>query len=239
MFRASIEAVPSLDRDAWLDVALGLGPPPVDGPELPPGGVPYLPCAIDSLLRFVDVAAIAPTDVVVDIGSGAGRAAVTLQLLTDAAVVGVEVQRDLVAGARALAARLDLARVTFVEADAALPPSPRRLRNRLLSLLPVRRRKPRPGFSPGLSPSHAPAPHALPASTSRYPRSPGSNWSRRPIAISPSSARGALPYPRIVNGQRSASGGREAVSNRHRRDLRRQSRPPVRHQRAGVSLRGG
>ena len=83
-FRASIEAVPPLDRDAWLDVALGLGPPPADGPELPPGGVPYLPCAIDSLLRSVDVAAIAPTDVVVDIGSGAGRAAVTLHLLTGA-----------------------------------------------------------------------------------------------------------------------------------------------------------
>ena len=123
-FRASIEAVPPLERDVWLDIALGLGPPPADGPELPPGGVPYLPCAIDSLLRCVDVAAIGSADVVVDIGSGVGRAAVALHLLTGAAVVGVEVQRELVAGARALAARLDLARVTFVEADAAEPPSP-------------------------------------------------------------------------------------------------------------------
>jgi SAM-dependent methyltransferase len=123
-FRASLEAVPPLDRDAWLDVALGLGPPPADGPELPPGGVPYLPCAVDSLLRFVDAAGVAPTDVVVDVGSGAGRAAVALHLLAGAAVVGVEVQPALVAGARALAARLDLARVTFVEGDGAAPPAP-------------------------------------------------------------------------------------------------------------------
>lgn len=123
-FRAAIQAVPALDRDAWLDVALGLGPPPDDGPELPPGGVPYLPCAIDSLLRFVDVAALAPSDVVVDIGSGPGRAAVTLHLLAGSAVVGVEVQRKLVADARALAARFDLAQVTFIEGDGAAPPAP-------------------------------------------------------------------------------------------------------------------
>jgi len=124
VFRAAIEAVPPLDRDAWLDVALGLEPPPADGPELPPGGVPYLPCEIDALLRFVDAATIGPNDTVVDIGSGAGRAAVTLHLLSGAAVVGVEVQRALVADARSLAARLDLTRVTFVEGDGAAPPAP-------------------------------------------------------------------------------------------------------------------
>ncbi len=123
-FRAAVEAVPPVDRDAWLDVALGLGPPPDDGPDLPPGGVPYLPCGINPLLRFVDAGAVGPDDTVVDIGSGAGRAAVALHLLSGAVVVGVEVQRALVAGARSLAARLDLPRVTFVEGDGAAPPAP-------------------------------------------------------------------------------------------------------------------
>lgn len=124
--RATLGAVAPLDRDAWLDLALGLGPPPDDGPELARDGVPYLPCPVDAVVRAIDDAAIGPADVLVDVGAGVGRAAALVNLLSGARVVGVEVQPALVAAARALAARLRLARVAFIEGDAAELPEPAR-----------------------------------------------------------------------------------------------------------------
>jgi SAM-dependent methyltransferase len=118
-FRAALTALPPLERDAWVDRALGLGAPPDDGPALPRGCVPYLPCPVDALLRLVDHAPVRAPDVFVDVGSGVGRAAALVHLLTGARAVGVEVQPALVADARALAARLQLAGVSFVAGDAA------------------------------------------------------------------------------------------------------------------------
>jgi len=116
--RAALAAVPPLERDAWVDRALGLGPPPDDGPALPRGCVPYLPCPVDALLRLTEHAQVRASDVFVDVGAGAGRAAVLVHLLTGASVVGLEIQPELVAAARELAARLCLPRVSFVEGDA-------------------------------------------------------------------------------------------------------------------------
>src|SRR5689334_22751801 len=87
-FRAALLDVPFLERDAWVDRVLGLNGPPEDGPELPNGCVPYLPCAVDVLLQAVKLAAIGPTDVFVDVGSGVGRAAAVVSLLTGARVIG-------------------------------------------------------------------------------------------------------------------------------------------------------
>ena len=125
-FRAGLSQVAPLDRDAWIDETFGLGPPPDDGPELPPGCVPYLPCPVDAVLRTVDLAGIEPSDLLVDIGSGVGRAAAVVSLLAGARVLGVEVQPALVSAARALAARLQLQRVSFVEGDATTLPEPAR-----------------------------------------------------------------------------------------------------------------
>src|SRR5262249_17489089 len=119
VIRAALSDVAPLDRDAWLDVALGLDAPPDDGPALPRGCVPYLPCGVDALLHVVDHAPIAKGDVFVDIGSGVGRAAAVVSLTTGASVVGVEVQPALVAAASALATRLHLQRTSFLEANAA------------------------------------------------------------------------------------------------------------------------
>lgn len=117
-FRAALMAQPFIERDAWLDRVLGLGAIPDDGPALPRGGVPYLPCAVDVLLDMVDAAAIGPADVLVDIGAGVGRAAALVHLVTGAAGVGVEVQPALVDAARALGRRLADARLAWVEGDA-------------------------------------------------------------------------------------------------------------------------
>jgi hypothetical protein len=118
-FRAALLHVPPTLRDAWFDLVLGLGELPDDGPELPRGCVPYLPCPISSLLRMVEHAPVRPSDVFIDIGAGLGRAAVFVHLITGAAAIGIEVQRALVLAARDLAAQLGLSRVPCIEGDAA------------------------------------------------------------------------------------------------------------------------
>lgn len=116
--RAALTDLPPLERDAWVDRALGLGPPPDDGPALPGGCVPYLPAPVDALLRLTEHAPVRASDVFVDVGAGAGRTAALVHLLTGAPVLGLEIQPQLVTAARELAARLDLPRVSFVEGDA-------------------------------------------------------------------------------------------------------------------------
>jgi len=118
-FRAALAGVPSGARDACVDGAFGLDEIPADGPALPSGCVPYLPCPVDTLLRIVAHAPVRAADVFIDVGSGLGRAAALVNLLTGARVVGLEVQPSLVAAARALATRLRLPDVSFVEGDAA------------------------------------------------------------------------------------------------------------------------
>ncbi len=116
-FRAALLAVPADARDGWLDRVLGLGPPPEDGPELPRGCVPYVPCGVDALIEIVDGARVGPSDVVVDVGSGVGRAIALVHLLTDAAAIGIEIQPGLVRAARAVARGVS-SRISHVHGDA-------------------------------------------------------------------------------------------------------------------------
>jgi SAM-dependent methyltransferase len=119
-FRAALLGVPRGERDAWVDRVLGLDELPPDGPALPPGGVPYLPCAVETLLRIVDEAPVRATDVFVDIGAGPGRALALVHLLTGAGAIGLEIQPALVQIAHRLTARLGLVRVACIEGDAAV-----------------------------------------------------------------------------------------------------------------------
>ncbi len=116
-FRATLLGVPRDARDAWLDRVLGLGAPPADGPELPRGCVPYLPCGVDALIEIVDSAEVGPTDVFVDVGSGVGRAMALVHLLTGAAVIGIEIQSELVQAARDVA-RTVSSKISNVYGDA-------------------------------------------------------------------------------------------------------------------------
>jgi SAM-dependent methyltransferase len=117
-FRAALMDVPFVDREVWVDAVFGLDELPEDGPELPSGCVPYLPCAVDVLLRLVDNVPFHSTDVFVDIGAGVGRAAALVHLLAGVSCVGIEVQSKHIDAARGLALRLGLSRVTFVSGDA-------------------------------------------------------------------------------------------------------------------------
>lgn len=113
--RDRLLAVPPLERDAWVNRRLGLTELPDDGAELPRDGVPYLPASVDAILRFVELAKLSASDVIVDVGSGVGRAAWVLRVLTGARVIGVEIQRALVR---------ELDGLTFLHADAAITHPP-------------------------------------------------------------------------------------------------------------------
>jgi hypothetical protein len=116
-FRAALLAVPPDARDAWLDRVLGLGAPPDDGPELPRGCAPYVPCSVDALIEIVDSAEVGPTDVFVDVGSGVGRAMALVHMLTGAAVIGIEIQSGLVQAGREVA-RVVSSKISYVQGDA-------------------------------------------------------------------------------------------------------------------------
>ena len=117
-FAAVLDTIPVQDRDAWLDLLCESGEIPSDD-ELPRGCVPYLPCAVQSVLEALQLAAVTPDDVFIDVGAGAGRAAVLAHLKTGATCIGLEIQRGLVEAARARADHLKLSRVRFVAGDAA------------------------------------------------------------------------------------------------------------------------
>jgi SAM-dependent methyltransferase len=119
VFRAELARVPPGDRDAWLDHVCELEGIPDDGPELPRGCVPYLPCSVATLLDMVAQAGVTHEDVFVDVGSGLGRATALTHLLTGASCIGLEIQPGLVHAARRLAARLRLTRFSVVQGDAA------------------------------------------------------------------------------------------------------------------------
>jgi hypothetical protein len=118
--RATLAAIPPADRDAWLDRLLGLDAIPADT-ALPPQCVPYLPCPVDALLRLIDQTPVRASDTFVDVGSGAGRAAALVQLLTGARTICLEIQPALVEASRELAARLSLDHFTVIEMDASTP----------------------------------------------------------------------------------------------------------------------
>lgn len=119
VFTSALARVPRPDRDAWIDRVMALHSIPDDGPALPRGCVPYLPCPVEAIQKAVALAAVQPTDVIVDVGAGVGRAAALLHLLTQAPVVGLEIQPQLLADFRDLRTRLRLDRLFFVEGDAA------------------------------------------------------------------------------------------------------------------------
>lgn len=119
-FREALLAVPPRDRDAWVDLQLGFETPPEDDATLPRGCVPYLPCAVDAVVRAVDLARITEGDVVVDVGSGVGRAALLVHALTGATVIGLEIQPALVRASREAIARARADRVTVLEGEATV-----------------------------------------------------------------------------------------------------------------------
>ncbi len=121
---ARIKGLPPTERDPFVDALLALPDLPDDQPGLPPGTVPYLPCAVDTILQVVQEAPVAAPDRFVDLGAGLGRVALLVHLLCGVPVVGVELQPHLVQIAVQAAAGLTLRAVHFHCADATRSPLP-------------------------------------------------------------------------------------------------------------------
>lgn len=118
LFRAALTTIPPAERDAWLNLVFELDELPDDGPDLPRGCAPYIPCPVDTLLQMIEHADVRSDDVFVDVGSGLGRAAALIHVLTGAAAIGIEIQSGLVRSSRDLMKRLNASRVSVVEGDA-------------------------------------------------------------------------------------------------------------------------
>ncbi|MGE0546125.1 MAG: cyclopropane-fatty-acyl-phospholipid synthase family protein [Kofleriaceae bacterium] len=107
------------ERDDFVDELLGIEPPPPDGTELPRGGVPYLPASVNSIIEMVEAVPLREDDVLVDVGSGLGRALILAHLLSGARARGVEIQAHLIERARARCAALGLTMIEHVHGNAA------------------------------------------------------------------------------------------------------------------------
>lgn len=112
-------AVPSRDRDAWVDHLLATDELPSDEANLPHEAVPYLPCGVDEILAVLREVPVTARDEFVDLGAGLGRVTILVRLLSAARALGVERQAALVQSARACAAALRLDGVTSTHGDAA------------------------------------------------------------------------------------------------------------------------
>lgn len=110
-------AVPFIDRDAFVDVLLGIDEVPDDAKDLPSESVPYLPCGVEEILAMVREAPLTAADELVDLGSGVGRVVMLAHLLSGARARGIELQPHLVELARARSAELGLSEVSFRVGD--------------------------------------------------------------------------------------------------------------------------
>jgi hypothetical protein len=93
IFRSVLDDIPRRERDGWLDLLWDLDEIPDDDPALPRGCVPYLPCAVATVLEAVQRASVTRDDVFVDVGSGIGRTAFLANLLTGAGCIGLETRQ--------------------------------------------------------------------------------------------------------------------------------------------------
>jgi SAM-dependent methyltransferase len=124
-----LAALPPLERDRALERWLGIEPqlsaatsedqPP--GPEL----IGHILSGAAAIVQAAFAAPVERSDHFVDLGSGAGKVALTMHALTGARCQGLEIQPALVERSRAAARRLGL-NVTFDVSDARtaeLPPA--------------------------------------------------------------------------------------------------------------------
>jgi hypothetical protein len=84
------------------------------GPEM----VFYQPTPARHIFALIAAAGISESDVLVDLGSGLGHVPMVVSICTGARAIGVEVEPSYVACSRQCAERLNLSRVSFLEADA-------------------------------------------------------------------------------------------------------------------------
>jgi len=115
---AWIRALPEDEVDDAVERALGL-PPRSPAPPLGEHLIGYFPSAVPAILEAIELVPIRASNVVIDLGAGLGKVCLLVHLATGARCIGVELQPELVAAARAASERLGLRDddVRFVEGD--------------------------------------------------------------------------------------------------------------------------
>lgn len=118
----SLGFVPNADgggtpADDYLDAVSQVARYTVGEPT-PPSGMPNMASRAHRIADFLAVTSPSSSDVVIDIGSGSGKVALTVAASTRAQVRGVEYGESYVAAARRSCEFLGIANLTFVHADA-------------------------------------------------------------------------------------------------------------------------
>ena len=106
------------DLDVFVNGLFGMDAEPVETRPLKPGMIGYQATPIRFILDLVERIPLAPDDVFIDLGSGLGRVALLVGLLTPAQVRGIEYDPGHCGYARQCAQHLPAPRVQFVNADA-------------------------------------------------------------------------------------------------------------------------
>lgn len=109
---------PAEQRDMALEHLLGLVQRPLGKPKLHPELVGYIPSGIAPIVQAVRLIPIGPEDTFIDVGAGLGKVVMAVHLLTGAEVRGIELQPELVDGARRRARALGLDTLNYDVADA-------------------------------------------------------------------------------------------------------------------------
>jgi hypothetical protein len=104
--------------DVFINGVLGIGYPPEETRDLQSGMIGYHPTPARVILALIEHTRLQADDVFYDLGSGLGRVALMIGLLTVAQVKGVEYEPAYCAYAQERADSLRLARVTFLNIDA-------------------------------------------------------------------------------------------------------------------------
>lgn len=106
------------DLDVFINGLFGIDTEPVETRRLQPGMIGYQATPIRFIFDLVERIALGPDDVFYDLGSGLGRVALLVGLLTPADIRGIEYDPGYCDYARQRAQHLPVSRVQFINADA-------------------------------------------------------------------------------------------------------------------------
>jgi hypothetical protein len=112
---------PGLGYDYLDELVAGILqlPPPEETHRVPePEMVFYQPTPVRHILHLLEMAALSPSDIFIDIGSGLGHVPLLVAILAGVPTVGVELDASLVRSARGCVRALGLHHVAFMQADA-------------------------------------------------------------------------------------------------------------------------
>lgn len=123
-FLRQLEAQPLELRDHWVEEALGIAYPPLVPHALPRELVSYSPTGVTEVSFMLEQGDLGPGHVLVDLGSGLGKVVLLVALLAGVQAIGIELDSELVACARAAASALQLPGVSFIQGDLREVPLP-------------------------------------------------------------------------------------------------------------------